>query len=183
VSMPPPLRLTRARDVPRDAAADDRVDRVDRVDRGEAAHRSAAPAPVIDSSPLVGTWVCFDAATRGLVRVVVTVRGGRLAVRAFGASSPAPQDWGEAVGDAFAGGVDRVGGVGGVVGVDGVGGAAAVAFTARYRFGFVDALLAAYLNRRLLVVDCYSVFGDGSGRSSYFSRDHFYQPAESASRA
>lgn len=178
--MPAPLRLTRAKDAPRDAAAADRVDRVDRGDRGEAAHRTAAPTPAIDPSPLVGTWVSFDAATRGLVRVVVSLRGGRLAVRAFGASSPAPQDWGEAEGDAFAGGVDRVGGGGGV---DGVGGAAAVAFTARFRFGFVDALLAAYLNRRLLVVDCYSVFGDGSGRSSYFSRDHFYQPAESASRA
>jgi hypothetical protein len=170
--MPAPLRLTRAKDVPRDAAA---ADRVDRVDRGEAALRSSAPA--VDPSPLVGTWVSFDAATRGLVRVVVAHRGGRLAVRAFGASSPAPQDWGEVVGDAFAGGVDRVDGVGGVEG------AAAVGFTARYRFGFVDVLLAAYLNRRLLVVDCYSVFGDGSGRSSYFSRDHFYQPAESASRA
>lgn len=169
--MPAPLRLTRAKDAPRDAAA------ADRVDHGQAAHRSAAPAPAVDPSPLVGTWVSFDAATRGLVRVVVARRGGRLAVRAFGASSPAPQDWGEVEGDAFAGGVDCVGGVGGVEG------AAAVGFTARYRFGFVDTLLAAYLNRRLLVVDCYSVFGDGSGRSSYFSRDHFYQPAESASRA
>ena len=168
MSMPAPLRLSRAKDAPRDAAAADRVDRVDRVDRGEATHLSAAPAPAVDPSPLVGTWVSFDAATRGLVRVVVARRGGRLTVRAFGAASPAPRDWGEAEGDAFAGGV---------------GGAAAVAFTARYRFGFVDALLAAYLNRRLLVVDCYSVFGDGSGRSSYFSRDHFYQPAESASRA
>jgi hypothetical protein len=171
VSMPAPLRLTRARDVPRDTAA---------------AAAAPTPAPAVDPSPLVGTWVSFDAATRGLVRVVVSLRGGRLAVRAFGASSPAPQDWGETVGDAFAGGVDRIGAVGGVDGVggvNGIGGAAAVAFTARYRFGFVDALLAAYLNRRLLVVDCYSVFGDGSGRSSYFSRDHFYQPAESASRA
>jgi hypothetical protein len=175
VSIPAPLRLSRARDLPRDAAA------ADRVARGEAAHRAAAtPAPAVDPSPLVGTWVSFDAATRGLVRVVVARRGGRLAVHAFGASSPAPQDWGETEGDAFAGGVDRAGGVDGV---DAVEGAAAVAFTARYRFGFVDALLAAYLNRRLLVVDCYSVFGDGSGRSSYFSRDHFYQPAESASRA
>ena len=156
--MPAPLRLSRARDVPRDAAA-------------------GSAAPAVDPSPLVGTWVSFDAATRGLVRVVVALRGGRLTVRAFGASSPAPQDWGEAEGDAFAGGVDGVGGA------DRVGGVGAVAFTARYRFGFVDALLAAYLNRRLLVVDCYSVFGDGSGRSSYFSRDHFYQPAGSASRA
>jgi hypothetical protein len=142
------------------------------VSSGGAAHGAAAPA--VDPSPLVGTWVSFDAATRGLVRVVVADRGGRLAVRAFGAASPAPQDWGEVEGDAFAGGVDCV---------DGIGGGAAVGFTARYRFGFVDALLAAYLNRRLLVVDCYSVFADGSGRSSYFSRDHFYQPAESASRA
>jgi hypothetical protein len=164
--MPQPLRLTRARDAPRDAAA-----------AGSAALGSVAAgsaAPVVDPAPLVGTWVSFDAATRGLVRVVVAGRGGRLAVRAFGASSPAPQDWGETEGDAFAGGVDVV---------DGVEGAAAVAFTARYRFGFVDVLLAAYLNRRLLVVDCYSVFRDGSGRSSYFGRDHFYQPAESASRA
>jgi len=163
--MPQPLRLTRARDAPRDAAA------------GSAAPGSAAPgsaAPAVDTAPLLGTWVSFDAATRGLVRVVVAGRGGRLAVRAFGASSPAPQDWGETEGDAFAGGVE---------GVEGVEGAAAVAFTARYRFGFVDVLLAAYLNRRLLVVDCYSVFRDGSGRSSYFGRDHFYQPAESASRA
>ena len=156
--MPAPLRLSRARDVPRDAAA-------------------GSAALAVDPSPLVGIWVSFDAATRGLVRVVVALRGGRLAVRAFGASSPAPQDWGEAEGDAFAGGVDGVGGA------DRVGGVGAVAFTARYRFGFVDVLLAAYLNRRLLVVDCYSVFADGSGRSSYFSRDHFYQPAESASRA
>jgi len=167
VSDPAPLRLSRAKDLPRGA-----------VSACGAAHGAAAPA--VDPGPLVGTWVSFDAATRGLVRVVVARRGGRLAVRAFGASSPAPQDWGEVVGDAFAGGVE---GVEGVDGVEGVGGAAAVGFTARYRFGFVDALLAAYLNRRLLVVDCYSVFGDGSGRSSYFSRDHFYQPAESASRA
>src|ERR1700732_3639550 len=91
--MPAPLRLTRAKDVPRDAAA------ADRVDRGEAALRSAAPAPAVDLSPLVGTWGSFAAPPRGLLRVVLARRGGRLAVRAFGASSPAPQDWGEVDGD------------------------------------------------------------------------------------
>src|SRR5579864_5985138 len=127
--MAAPLRLSRARDLPRAA-----------VSSGGAAHGAAAPA--VDPSPLVGTWVSFDAATRGLVRVVVARRGGRLTVRAFGASSPAPRDWGEATGDAFAGGVDSVGGVGGGGGVEGGGGdAAAVAFTARYRLGFVDVLL------------------------------------------
>jgi len=37
-------------------------------------------------------------------------------------------------------------------------------------------LLAAYLNKRLLVVDAYSTFTDGSGRANYFQRDHLYLP-------
>jgi hypothetical protein len=37
-------------------------------------------------------------------------------------------------------------------------------------------MLACYLNKRLLVVDAYTVFQDGSGRSPYFQRDHFYIP-------
>jgi hypothetical protein len=146
-----PLRLTRARDAMREA--------------GPASPRSAAPAA--DPAPLIGTWVSFDAETGGIVSVVVAPRAGRLMVRAFGASSPAPCDWGEVAGAPFA---------------DGVGASAAVGFTAFYHFGFLDTMLAAYLNRRLLVVDTYNVFCDGSGRSSYFARDHFYQPAESASR-
>lgn len=176
--MSPPLRLSRASDAPRHAAP-----------------RVALPgAPAVDPAPLLGTWVSFDTATGGIVRVVVDRRGGRLAVRAFGAASPAPRDWGEVAGDAFAGAVASAASA-----VDGEDSAiqenpetpediahapaAAVGFTARYGFGFLDTLLAAYLNRRLLVVDSYNVFRDGSGRASYFSRDHFYQPAASASRA
>ena len=158
----PALRLTRAKDLPRGAGA---------------LRTDVAGAALVDPSPLVGDWVSFDAATGGLVRVEVASRGGQLQVRAFGAADPErdlqrvagpPADWGEAAGAAFAGGVD---------------GSAAVGFTAVYRFGFLDAMLAAYLNRRLLVVDTYHVFLDGSGRSSFFARDHFYQPAESARSA
>ncbi|HVT18096.1 MAG TPA: hypothetical protein VHQ90_18220 [Thermoanaerobaculia bacterium] len=148
-----PLRLTRSWDALDALAAS-----------SQAGPRAAAPR--VEPAPLVGTWVSFDGATGGIVRVVVAARGGGLAVRAFGAGPPAPRDWGEVPGVPFAGGVD---------------GTAAVAFTASYDFGFLGTLLAAYLNRRLLVVDSYNVFRDGSGRSSYFARDHFYQPTESAS--
>jgi len=39
----------------------------------------------------------------------------------------------------------------------------------------METVLAAYLNKRILVVDCYNTFKDGSGRCNYFFRDHFYQ--------
>ena len=52
----------------------------------------------------------------------------------------------------------------------------AVAFRADYDLGFARVMLACYLNKRLLVVDAYTVFQDGSGRSPYFQRDHFYIP-------
>lgn len=160
----------------------------------------AAPgaALAIDAAPLCGRWVSFDAATRGIARIEVraapagsaasaapaagggpaastpaagaaptvpTGTGAPLVVRVFGSFPPGVQDWGEAAGEAFAGGVE---------------GGAAAGFTAWFRFGFLDVMLAAYLNRRLLVVDSYNVFRDGSGRSGYFARDHFYLPAESA---
>ena len=170
---PPPLRLTRASDAPRHTAP-------------------SSAAPGIDPAPLLGTWVSFDAATGGIVRVVIGQSGGHLAVRAFGGGSPAPCDWGEVRGDAFAGGIEEPeepeepeGPEGpqsaeGAASAVGAKRAPAVGFTARYDFGFLDTLLAAYLNRRLLVVDSYNVFRDGSGRSSYFSRDHFHLPAASA---
>ncbi|HEV8579313.1 MAG TPA: hypothetical protein VGX68_09550 [Thermoanaerobaculia bacterium] len=122
------------------------------------APRPAATAT--DLAPLVGTWVNFDVASRGIARVEIADRDGELIVRAWGTGSPEPCDWGETVGEAF---------------TDGVALHAAVAFRAVYDFGALRVMLACYLNKRLLVVDAYSVFQDGSGRSPYFQRDHFYQ--------
>src|SRR6185295_1659860 len=126
----------------------------------------AGPEPanrIIDPSPLLGSWVNFDAASRGLSRVVVTSPGasGGMTVRTFGACSPAPVDWGEVAGSQFA---------------DGVTLSAAVGFTAFYDLGGMTVMLASYLNKRLLVVDAYTCFHDGSGRAAYFARDHFHLP-------
>lgn len=122
--------------------------------------RQPAAAPAVDLSPLTGAWVNFDAGATGILRLEIADRGGRLAVQTFGACLPAPCDWGEVAGEPF---------------TDGVAEHAAVGFRAVYELGFARVMLASYLNKRLLVVDAYTVFLDGSGRSSYFLRDHFYQ--------
>jgi hypothetical protein len=120
-------------------------------------------ATAVDLAPLLGAWVNFDPASTGLARVETARSGGGLTVRAFGAGANAesPRDWGEIPGAAF---------------TDGVSLCTAVAFAALYDLGFARVRLAAYLNKRLLVVDAYGTFHDGSGRSPYFQRDHFYVP-------
>lgn len=109
-----------------------------------------------DLAPLVGTWVNFDPASRGIARVELWEQEGQLALRVFGT-----EDWGQAEAFPFTGGVDLH---------------AAVAFCAFYELGEMQVTLACYLNKRLLVVDAYTTFHDGSGRSPYFARDHFYIP-------
>jgi hypothetical protein len=115
----------------------------------------------VNLRPLLGGWVNYDKGSTGIQRLEIDDWEGTPVVRAFGAGHPDPIDWGEVAGAAFADGVD---------------GHHAVAFTATYHLDFATVLLAAYLNKRLLVVDAYSTFTDGSGRASYFQRDHLYLP-------
>jgi hypothetical protein len=129
-------------------------------DRPEIFGRPTAQQRV-DPAPLTGTWVNFDRATRGVVRVVIAETEGAFTVRAYGACEPEPYDWGEVRGEVFAAGITEH---------------EAVGFKSFYDFGFMETFLAAYLNKRLLVLDSYNIFKDGSGRSQYFFRDHLYQP-------
>jgi hypothetical protein len=115
---------------------------------------------IIQPSTLVGNWVNTDKATRGIVRLVLSSLDGDFKVQAFGACSPSPCDWGEVAGEVYA---------------DGVNAELAVGFQAFYDFQFMETMLAAYLNKRILVVDSYHTFKDGSRRPRYFNRDHFHQ--------
>jgi hypothetical protein len=114
----------------------------------------------VDASPLTGTWINMDVTSGGIAKIVLSSEGGQTKVRAFGACSPDLCDWGEAKAAVYSIGVDS---------------SEAVGFEAVYDFGFMETLLAAYLNKRLLVVDSYNTFKDGSNRSRYFFRDHFRQ--------
>lgn len=145
------LRYTRAYDEPPDG--------------GSAA---VAEDTTLDSSPLLGEWDSTNEKTRGIVKLVISKGEGGvgLIVRAYGACSPSPCDWGEVEGQIFS---------------LGIGLRAAEAFKAFYDFGFMETFLAAYLNKRILVVDAYNVFKDQSGRAQYFLRDHFYQKESESS--
>ena len=54
-----------------------------------------------------------NAATRDIVKVVLTESNGKLGVHGFGACEPTPCDWGEVTGQAYAATVSK-GGLGGV---------------------------------------------------------------------
>src|SRR5204863_861447 len=101
----------------------------------QAARASAAP---VDPSALVGAWVSTNRATRGIIKLLLAHKEGRFTVQAFGALPYAATDWGAVEAFAFAGGIEVHDGVG---------------FKAFYDFGFMETALAAYLNKRLLVVD------------------------------
>jgi hypothetical protein len=117
-------------------------------------------AATVDLSPLVGTWNSTNKATRGIIKLILSDYEGILAVQFFGAWGSSTIDWGTIHGQAFAGNAGTVESVG---------------FKASYDFGFLRTHVAAYLNKRILVVDTYNTFKDDSDRFNYFLRDHFYQ--------
>jgi hypothetical protein len=122
-------------------------------------HPRGNPTVIIDPRPLLGTWVNYDRYSTGIRGIEIDEREGTVVLRTSGAGEPEEIDWGETVGAAFS---------------DGVESHEAVGFAAHYNFAFLTVQLAAYLNKRLLVVDAYSVFTDSSGRANYFQRDHLY---------
>jgi hypothetical protein len=115
----------------------------------------------IDLRPLLGDWVNYDEQTTGILGVRIAQRRGVLTVQVDSAREVDPRDWGVTVGSAFGSRVMP---------------GEACGFAAHYRLEGVTVLLAAYLNKRLLVVDAYSTYTNGSSRANYFQRDHLYLP-------
>ncbi len=135
------------------------------ADRVDAARAAPASGP-LDVSPLLGHWINTNPDSRGIVRFVLGSRDGVLTVRAFGAGmteggGEAEKDWGEV--DA-----ERIF-------TDGLASDNVMSFTARYDFGFLESHLQANMNLGLLVVAGFNTFKDGSGRSSYFSREFYHR--------
>ena len=112
------------------------------------------PEVRIDPGPVLGTWRNYDRDTPGIFRLRIGERPGGIAVTVLEAGPLWLATPAEAFGSVFSLGPADAG---------------AAAFLAR----FPGAILAAYLNLRLLVVDAYV---RGPGRSNHFHRDHFYQP-------
>lgn len=128
----------------------------DRLAPGEALPERGA----FDLRPLVGTWTNTNPTSRGIVRVETRVETGTLRVRTFGAGSPTPYDWGEVPA--------------GVIYAAGLREGRGHAFLASYDFGFMESHLQCNLSQGLLIVAVFNVFKDGSGRSSYYSREFYH---------
>jgi len=118
--------------------------------------RPSAIATPIDPAPLLGDWINYDTSSRNIAAVSISQRDRDVILRITGVPDV---DWGETALEPFS--------------LTAAGGEAA-AFRATYDFDFAQIAILAYLNKRLLVVDAYTIFHDGSGRSNYFARDHFW---------
>jgi|SRR5271165_2966069 len=117
---------------------------------------AAATAAAVSASPLVGTWTNTDPATRDIVKVIITASGSGISVEAFGACSPSPCDWGSVPGLVYAANVSS---------------STAVAFSAQYTFSFAHVILVGHHAGKHLVLESFTQFTDGSGRSNFRSTD------------
>jgi hypothetical protein len=115
-----------------------------------------SPALVVSGAPLIGTWNNVNAATRDLVKVVIAAHGTAITVNPFGACSPAPCNWGAQPGIAYAANVSS---------------APAVGFTAAFTFSFARVTVTGHLLGKELIVETFTQFTDGSGRSNYYAQD------------
>jgi len=113
-------------------------------------------AAAVSPAPLTGTWKNIDHSTRDLVEVVITARGTAITVDALGACSPTPCNWGA---------------VGGIAYASSVGTTPAIAFSAQYTFSFSHVILIGHLQGKQLLVETFTQFTDGSGRSNLYTAD------------
>lgn len=118
-----------------------------------AEHLSVNPA-VVSAATLVGTWTNVDTATRDLVKVVITGAGTSINVNPYGACSPAPCNWGVEPAIAYAASVSTT---------------PAVAFTTTFKFSFAVVVVTGHILGKQLIVETFTEFTDGSGRSNYYS--------------
>jgi hypothetical protein len=113
-------------------------------------------AQAVSSAPLLGTWNNVNHATRDIVKIVIASSGTGITVHAYGACSPTPCDWGAVAGLDYAASVSS---------------SPAVAFSAQYRFSFSQVILVGHLQGKNLLVESFTHFTDGSGRSDYYITD------------
>ena len=109
----------------------------------------------------VGNWKNLDPNTGGIVAIKIQRTGQTLKVRAFGACSPSPCDWGQTTGQVFApnAGANL--------------NQQAKWAIANYTTGFSKSTLVMSLQGNQLIVEVYTQFTDGSGRSNYMNREKF----------
>ncbi len=116
---------------------------------------AAIDAVHLDVSALTGTWNNTNRDSRGIVRFTITPRAKGVDVQSFGLA-PWPSSPATVYGDRL----DT---------------REAMAFSAVVDLGYCDVHLQANIKGGVLVVASLNRFKDGSGRSSYFTREFYYR--------
>lgn len=111
-----------------------------------------APVSTLNASALTGTWI--NTTSSGIVKVQIMSFYNMLFVRVHGSCTPTPCDWGWVPAVGYAANVSST---------------KIIAFTAKYDESFVERIVTGHITNGKLVVETYSVFKDGSGRSNYYS--------------
>jgi len=124
---------------------------------------SAVPASAAGLASFVGTWTNNDPATRGIVKIVITLKGTTLIVQPFGACVPTACDWGARAAIAYAPNVSAPVPT------------TANAATATFPASFKNDILTLTPEGSQLSVGDYTQFTDGSGRSNYDSMAMFHK--------
>jgi hypothetical protein len=124
---------------------------------------SAMPASAAGLASFVGTWTNNNPATRGIVKIVITLNGSTLMVNPYGACSPTPCNWGTQPATAYAPTVSSNLGT------------QANAATVSFNPGFATNLLTLTEQGTQLSVSDFTRFTDGSGRTNYDSTDMFHK--------
>ena len=123
-----------------------------------------SPSGTVDLAPLLGRWHNTYRNSKGIHRVALSREGDRYMLHAWGIGCD--EDWGR---------------VPVVPHAINVASRRPAGFLARYDFGFSELSLAANEAQGLLIIAAFSTFRDGSGRSSYFTREFFYREGDGRS--
>jgi hypothetical protein len=120
-----------------------------------------SPASVhLDPSDLVGDWRNSDwGLWGGIARMRIRQEGPVVKVEGYGVGKPEDHAWGEAGATLYSALTPSP---------------KAYGFNAVFDFGFLITDVSAYHHNGILVITTYNVFRDGSGRSSYWTREFFH---------
>ena len=117
---------------------------------------SLSPALVVLPAALIGTWHNVNSSTRDLVKIAISAAGSGISVNPYGACVPTPCNWGASSGIVYAPNVSSN---------------HAEAFSADFTFSFAKAHVVGHLVGKELLVEVFTIFTDGSGRSNLYTSD------------